>query len=214
MTFRSDGRRRGAAALVLVSLLAACGQAAPALVMPGDGLGASQWHWGSNEPFTMSREFVVCLDSPGSARITDVAMRYVENGLRVDGFALVPRQELPEFSGDLSAPMTLAEAGYDGAAVTSEVESVCYEGGGEWSAHRALDDFTHLAIQFSKPHEQTAGGSGLLITYEAGGKERTLEWDLQVVLCGTSDSPASSGEQEAEVCDLLRLADDARDRPD
>jgi hypothetical protein len=187
---------------MLVPLLAACGRTqGPALLFPGDqgAVGISQYDWEAGQPFVLAREFVVCLDTPGSVRITGVGMRHADNGLTVERFALEPHGELPDYDAEDGQAATLEEFGYDPADTV--VTSVCPQDLNTLEPDRYHPEhFTHLGAQLSKPVAGTARGRGLVVTYESGGEQRTLEYDLEVILCGAQDSPSSG--QPSPNCDL------------
>jgi hypothetical protein len=156
-------------------------------------------------PYPATGFFGLCLDRPGSVEIVDVVLENSEGGLKIDAFALTPKngEELPT---PVTFTETLAELGFRLEEKTLHTQ--CPSGGtaapeDESSSEPPLTEgapgYTDLAVQFSKPASMTARGGIINVKYKSGDDILSHRIGFSIVLCeGDSDKHKIPGCEYSE----------------
>lgn len=125
----------------------------------------------------------LCLTSPGTATITRVALHEPTGDIRVEAFGVRPNPFLRGLDGVGVQAIPLAEisGGFDLGGV-QRVSEVC-----PTEAQRADPDYhstlSEFAVQVSWESGDVSGGTGLDVTYEIDGVERTAVIPFGIWLC-------------------------------
>jgi hypothetical protein len=183
--------RRLVAVCVLAVLLAGCSdqEISPKLSMPGGPMPPAYLtinDVANNQPLSFG-DIVLCVDSPGTVVVTNVAIRDNQGGLHVDAFAVRPIAGLANAVGDEKQTLASIGNGFDlsrpqsiSAVCPPEDELQTWNGGIE------------LAVQVSRPSGDVAGGHGLDITYQAKGLTATYSIPFGILACAAT-CPTPSG---------------------
>jgi hypothetical protein len=175
--------RPGLIACVLCVMLVACSSGpSPKLSQPGGdmapaGLGVA--HVPTGQPVTVGG-VVLCVSGSGKAVITQVAMSGLRGSLTVDAFAVRTKVEHHDYIGDPQRTLASIGEGFDPGG-PQLVTTVCPRDlqAATWS------DFVELAVQVTRTSGDVAGGTGLDITYEAGGAEGKYLVPFGIVVCAS-----------------------------
>ncbi len=206
--------------LVLVVLLsglgsAACGGAQPALRMPNDD--TSKWSVAmSNVAYGEPRSvgsMSLCLTSTGTATITRVDLHQPSGAIRLEAFAVRPNPSARGLNGVGTDLIPLAEigGGFDPGGIQT-VSIVCPTQAqmADPAIGATLNEF---AVQVSWTAGDVSGGTGLDVTYEIAGVERTAVIPFGIWLCARTcpDDVGSQGagasEPDGGSADALASAD-------
>ncbi|MBB5788874.1 hypothetical protein [Jiangella mangrovi] len=168
-----------ASALAALVLLSGCGDDSPRIPASDAFGGASIPNWPANTPWSLVGAFNLCIDRPGSIRLTSAELAH-SDGVRVDAFAVLPAGEVEELDpATMTGEETLEDLGLDLSSTT--IDAVCPDDLGGDSGSTDLP--MHLGLQFSKPTAATARGAIVELTYESEGETFVHRLGWEMILC-------------------------------
>lgn len=174
------------AGLLIALSAAACGGAEPALRTPTDNKASvAMSNAAYGEPRSVG-SITLCLMSPGRATITRVALHEPSGDIRVEAFGVRPNPYLRGLDGVGAMAVPLAEigGGFDLGGV-QQVSEVCPTEA--QLADRDLGSMlSEFAVQVSWASGDVSGGTGLDVTYEIDGVERTAVIPFGIWLCAAT----------------------------
>lgn len=137
---------------------------------------------------------VVCTLPKGTVRITGVRPYGVVNDLRVVAFGTRPDAVTKGTSRMGSSAKPLSALGFD--TTSPRVGTACA---------RNLDDsrpenFTEFAVELQRPTDQSASANGVLVDYTDGETKGTLDFKIEIGLCGNDRPPRSLGVEPDPPC--------------
>lgn len=135
---------------------------------------------------------LLCLDGPGSARITNVAYGRDPNfgALHITAFGVRPYYDHPLLVGQAFGTLADLEGGFD-VGGDHRVSGLCppdpHTHGWDWSPQRG-DGIVELAVEVTRSSASLEGGPALDITYESGGRTEVYRSPFGFLLCA-ADCP-------------------------
>lgn len=178
--------------VVVAALASGCGAFDPRLLVNGgsgtDGTDAEVTlrDTVAHRPYSLGG-WDMCLDRPGSVTITGIELIKPYNDIVLQAFS--SRPHTGPMLGNAEKPLT--ELGFP--ARSPAVTTVCEES----PLH------TELALQYAKTGDAAAGAEGVRITYTSAGRQRTVDFNLRVLLCPPGDT-----ERCREAYEELRTSSD------
>jgi hypothetical protein len=163
--------------------VAACGGAEPALRTPTDNkTSVAMSNAAYGEPRSVGA-MELCLTLPGTATITGVALHERTGDIRVEAFGLRPNPYARGLDGVGAQAIPLAEigGGFDLGGV-QRVSEVC-PSEGQLAHPDAGATLKEFAVQVSWSSGDVSGGTGLDVTYEIEGVQRTAVIPFGIWLC-------------------------------
>ncbi|MEU6425102.1 hypothetical protein ABZ860_04330 [Microbispora sp. NPDC046973] len=163
--------------VVVLAMTPGCGAFGPRLVVNGgsgtDGPDAevTLHDTVAHRPYSLGG-WDMCLDRPGSVTVTGVELIKPYNDIVLQAFSSRPHRGA--MLGMAEKPLT--ELGFP--ARSPAVAVACEES----TLH------TELALQYAKSGDADAGAEGVRITYTSAGRERTVDFNLRVLLCAPGDT--------------------------
>lgn len=127
----------------------------------------------------------LCLSSPGTAAITDVALHEATGDIRVEAFGVRANPFERGLDAVGAVAGTLDEVGGEVDPWREEVTTVCPTTGrsADPAGAPSLDEF---AVQVSWSSGDVAGGTALDVTYAVDGVEHTLLVPFGIWLCAAT----------------------------
>ncbi|MBM7787686.1 hypothetical protein [Tenggerimyces flavus] len=135
---------------------------------------------------------VVCTLPKGTVRITGARPYGVMNDLRVVAFGTRPDTATRGTSRMGSSTEPLAALGFDTTSPT--VGTAC----ARTMADGRPENFTEFAVQLQRPTDQSASAEGILVDYIHGQTKGTLDFKIEIGLCGKDRPPRSMSSEESD----------------
>jgi hypothetical protein len=139
-------------------------------------------------PYPLTNAIGLCIDKPGSIEILDVSLEHSEGGLKIDTFALTPKND-KALPNPITFTETLQDLGYHPGSnvVRTQCPSWATTPPDQPQPTSQRDEpgrgFTDLELQFSKPGAKTASGGIVLVKYKSGNQIITFREGFGLVLC-------------------------------
>jgi hypothetical protein len=180
------------AALAVALFLAGCSQDGPHLQVVGDqsvALNLAVSDVGANQPYAFG-SIMLCVSSPATARITNVAVDQAQGGIRVDAFAVRPNPLTRQQEGLGGQREALIDYSSTFAPNSAQFISGVCQSSSSAIASGDTADISELGVQVSwDGFGRYAGGHALDITYEIAGTEQTLRLNYGIWLCAVTCPP-------------------------
>ncbi len=188
-----DRAMKWAAAVLVVALsLAGCSQQGPQLQVVGGqsvALNLAVSNVGANQPYSFG-SIMLCVSSPATARITNVAVDQVQGGIHVDAFAVRPNPFTRQEEGLGGQRESLSD--YSSTFVPNSaqlISGVCQPSSPAISGGD-IANISELGVQVSWDGSgRYAGGHALDIVYEIAGTQKTLTINFGIWLCAATCPP-------------------------
>ncbi|GGK73479.1 hypothetical protein Sme01_06820 [Sphaerisporangium melleum] len=121
--------------------------------------------------------WVMCLNRPGSVTIDKIDLVGPDGGIVLQAFSSRLQSRTRAMIGNAEQPLT--EVGFP--ARSPAVTTVC--------AKENQDTLlTELGLQYGKTGDATAHSEGVRLTYTSSGRQRTVDFALDVRLCAPDDT--------------------------
>ncbi|MBP2704505.1 hypothetical protein JOL79_11840 [Microbispora sp. RL4-1S] len=129
----------------------------------------------AHRPYSLGG-WVMCLDRPGSVTIDRIDLIRPSGGIVMQAFSSRPQSRTHSMLGNAERPLT--ELGFP--ARSPAITTVCRKG---------QEDvlLTELGLQYGKIGDATARAESVRLFYTSAGRQRTVDFALDVRLCAPDD---------------------------
>ena len=165
-------------------LLVTAVRAAYPQIYAGDSAAGVIYHDVPAGQATTVGDLTICLDRAGTVTIERVESREAFGGLQLEQYGALPMND-PKLLGftDKHAPIADLVPGFTQAR---HLEGTCPDMSGSTTASPSAKPYL-LLLQYTRPTDQSAGNSGIVIWYRSAGAVRSIFVDWWILLCDPQD---------------------------